>query len=184
MSVVPHIPRLTTKRLIMRGHVAKDLDDSAAMWADPAVVALISGTPSTRTETWARLLTYAGLWQHLGYGYWAVTDRVTGAFLGEVGFADFKRDITPSTADSPEIGWAFRTDAQGRGLAVEAVTAALAWADQSLRDNATLCIINPLNDRSLRLASKVGYADAIVGRLGDAEVQILRRMGREAHGAA
>ena len=60
----------------------------------------------------------------LDYGFWVVTDKVSGAFLGEVGFADFKRDLTPPLG-VPEIGWALMPHAHGKGLATEAVQAAL-----------------------------------------------------------
>ena len=83
---------------MLRGHTAADLDAIAAMWADPEVTRHITGVPSTREESWARLLRYAGLWPLLGFGYWLVEDRATGRFLGEVGFANFQRDIEPVLA--------------------------------------------------------------------------------------
>lgn len=169
------VPDLKTARLLLRGHRHADHEDSANMWADPAVVEHISGTPSTRAQSWARLLTYAGLWHHLGYGYWAVTDRDSGGFLGEVGFANFKRDVTPALGDAPEIGWAFNTHAQGRGLAQEAVSTILGWADTTLNAPETVCMINPGHDRSLRLADKVGYRDPSSARFGEDEVLVLRR---------
>lgn len=169
------VPELMTDRLVLRGHRRTDYERSANMWADPAVVEYISGTPSTRAQSWARLLTYAGLWHHLGYGYWAVSDRDSGDFLGEVGLADFKRDVTPALGDTPEIGWAFSPCAQGRGLALEAVSAVLEWADAALTAPETVCMIDPGHERSLRLADKVGYGDAVSAMLGDAEVLVLRR---------
>jgi RimJ/RimL family protein N-acetyltransferase len=80
----------------MRRHAITDLDASAALWSDPETVRYISGKPSTRSESWSRLLRYIGHWQALSYGYWVVEDRTTGQFLGEVGLADYKRDMTPS----------------------------------------------------------------------------------------
>ena len=41
--------------------------------------------------------------------------------MGEVGFADMKREITPSLEGMPEIGWALMPVAQGKGIASEAV---------------------------------------------------------------
>ena len=37
-----------------------------------------------------------GLWSLLGFGYWAIEEKAAGGFVGELGFADFKRDIEPS----------------------------------------------------------------------------------------
>jgi len=76
------VPRLETERLILRGHDVADFESSAAMWADPEVVARISGMPSTAAESWSRLLRYIGHWQALGYRYWVLESKVDGAFVG------------------------------------------------------------------------------------------------------
>jgi GNAT superfamily N-acetyltransferase len=54
-------------------------------------------------------------------------DRETGRFVGEVGFADFRRAITPALGDRPEAGWILSPSAHGRGFAREAMDAALGW---------------------------------------------------------
>ena len=153
------VPVLTTPRLRLRGHVAADLDATAAMWADERVVRSITGHPSSREEAWARLLRYAGLWTVLGFGYWLVEDREGGAFVGEVGVADFKRAVQPSLDGTPEIGWALMPWAQGRGLATEAVGAAVSWGDRHLGARATACMIDPDNAASIRVAAKCGYRE-------------------------
>ncbi len=63
------------------------------MWADPEVTRYIGGKPLTEEESWARLLRYVGHWSLLGFGYWVVEEKTTGNFIGEVGFADYKRDL-------------------------------------------------------------------------------------------
>ncbi|MEM1046608.1 MAG: GNAT family N-acetyltransferase [Pseudomonadota bacterium] len=151
-------PVLTTERLVLRGHRVEDFEESAALWADPVVVHYISGRPSSAEETWSRLLRYVGHWHLLGFGYWVATDRQTGAFIGEVGFADYKRDITPDLAGRPEAGWVLRTSAHGRGLATEAVRAMLEWADAVLKAPASVAIFNPEHSASIRVAEKVGYS--------------------------
>lgn len=153
-------PVLTTARLIMRGHALADLAGSAAMWADPAVVRHITGKPSTPEESWSRLLRYGGLWTLLGFGYWLVEERGSGAFVGEVGFGDFRRDLEPSFDGAPEAGWVLAAGAQRRGYATEALQAALRWADVHLGDRRrTVCMVAPDNDLSLRLARRCGYAE-------------------------
>ena len=130
------------------------------MWADPEVTRYIGGRPFTEEEVWARLLRYAGLWSLLGYGYWVVRQRDTGRFVGEVGLADFHRDISPSFEGTPEVGWALATWAKGQGFATEAVLAALAWSDTQLRAPRTVCIISPSNTASMRVAEKCGFREA------------------------
>src|SRR5262245_34593015 len=86
---------LETERLRLRGHHPGDFDALAAIWADPRVVRYISGTPSSASDSWARLLRYAGHWSLLGYGFWAIEEKTSGRFVGDVGFADFKRELEP-----------------------------------------------------------------------------------------
>ncbi|RYE86364.1 MAG: GNAT family N-acetyltransferase, partial [Hyphomicrobiales bacterium] len=114
--------RIETERLILAPHTRGDLEPLAAMWADPDTVRFIGGKPSTRQESWMRLLRYAGLWSILGYGYWAIHDKASGRFAGELGFADFGRDMTPSIAGIPEAGWVLAPWARSRGYASEALT--------------------------------------------------------------
>jgi RimJ/RimL family protein N-acetyltransferase len=158
-------PVLRTERLCLRPHRPSDFEASYELWSDPITTTFIGGRPSTREESWARILRYMGLWPALGYGYWVVSCGRTGGFLGEVGFADFRRDMVPPLT-SPEAGWAIAPGAHGHGYATEALLAALGWADRSLGVSQTACIINGENAASLRVADKVGYH-----RVGSAEYQ-------------
>ncbi|WP_420409106.1 GNAT family N-acetyltransferase [Hoeflea sp.] len=164
---------ILTARTRMRRHTIADFDESAALWGDPDIVRHISGKPSTRSETWSRLLRYIGHWEALSFGYWVVEDRVTGRFLGEVGLADYKRDITPSLDPWPEIGWVIATHAQGRGLATETVAAALDWSDRWLKAERTVCIIAPDHLASIRVGRKNGFAERGYGRMGSDSSPVL-----------
>ena len=151
------IPVIETARLRLRAHRREDLPDCVAMWADPNVVRLITGKPSTEQQTWARLLTYLGHWETMGFGYWLAQERESGAFVGEVGLADFKRDVAPWMRGLPDIGFALASRFHGRGFATEAAQSVLAWADANLEFDRTLCVIDPANAASLRVAEKCGY---------------------------
>jgi len=138
-----------------------DFVHSAAMWADPEVTRYIGGKPLTEEEAWARLLRYVGHWSLLGFGYWAIEEKATGNFAGEIGFADHKRDL-PSLKGIPEIGWVIASQAQGRGYATEGVRAAVAWGDIHFRSAPTACIIHPENLPSIRVAGKCGYRESVL----------------------
>jgi RimJ/RimL family protein N-acetyltransferase len=152
-----NVPVIETARLRLRGHRADDFVASAAMWAEPEVTRFIGGRPFTEEETWARLLRYVGHWNLLGFGYWIVEEKATGAFVGEVGFADYKRDIDPPLDGIPEVGWALASAAQGKGYATEAVKAVLGWGDAHFGAVKTVCMIGPQNKTSIRVAEKCGY---------------------------
>lgn len=153
------VPVLESERLIFRGHRVDDFPDCAAMWADPLVTRHIGGCPFSAEETWTKVLRYVGHWQLLGFGYWVMREKVSGRFVGEAGFADFRRQIEPSFQGAPEMGWALTASAQGKGLATEAVRAALDWGRTHLRSDRTACMIDPDNLASIRVAQKCGFRE-------------------------
>ncbi len=154
---LPEAPELLTERTRLRGHRVSDFDALARMWSNEDVVRYISGKPSTRQESWARLLRYVGHWHLLGFGYWAIEDRHTGEYLGELGFADFKREMTPSLDGVPEAGWLLAPEAQGQGIATEALAAVLRWADGNFVSDRIAAIVDPVHKRSIRLAERCGF---------------------------
>lgn len=150
---------IETQRLRLRRHRIDDFGDCAAMWADPIVTRYIGGKPSSEEEVWARLLRYVGHWEWMGFGYWVIEEKDTGDFLGELGFADYKRDIEPSLKGVPELGWALASKVHGKGYATEAVRAAAAWGDAHFERVRTVCLIHPENLASIRVAEKCGYQE-------------------------
>jgi RimJ/RimL family protein N-acetyltransferase len=128
------------------------------MWADPIVTRHIGGVAFTAEQTWHKLLRYAGLWSLLGFGYWCVVDRASGRFVGEVGFADFHRDIDPPFGDAPEAGWVLAPWAHRKGFATEALGAAIRWLDENRAPKRSVCLIDAENVASIRVAEKCGYA--------------------------
>ncbi len=158
-------PIIETARLRLRGHRYGDLQACTAMWADPIVTQYIGGKPSTETQTWARLQAYVGHWAMLGFGYWLIETKDGHEFVGEVGLADFKRDIAASMKRDPEIGYALASAFHGQGIATESVRAVLSWADENLPTSRTVCLINPQNVASQKVAEKCGYRGIRGGEL-------------------
>jgi RimJ/RimL family protein N-acetyltransferase len=163
IKCVMDIPIIETDRLIMRGHKMDDFTASATMWAQPEVVRYISGKPSTREESFARLLRYAGHWQLRGYGYWLVEEKTGGAFVGEVGFGDFMREMTPSIEGMMEAGWVLSPDQHGKGYATEAVKAAIGWARTFFPTLPITCILDQVNKPSFHVAEKCGFKQRLMG---------------------
>ena len=150
-------PMLETERLCLRAHRADDHADCMAIWSDPRVTRYIGGNPSSGEEVWKRVLRYAGLWSLLGYGFWAVEEKATGRYVGDIGCADFKRDMTPALDGMLEWGWAFAAQAHGKGYATEALLASMDWAQANLDQQRMVCIIAPDNLASIRVAEKAGF---------------------------
>lgn len=152
-----HRPKITTDRLTLRPHTIDDLDAVFELATDPAVLRFIRGLPTSREEAWHRLLRYAGHWSLLGFGMFAVFERSSEAFIGEVGLADFQRGLGPDFDGIPEAAWLFTGASHGQGFALEAMRALLDWFDGERLECRCVCIIDIENNGSIRLGSKLGF---------------------------
>ncbi|MBP2446497.1 GNAT family N-acetyltransferase [Rhizobium leguminosarum] len=153
------IPTLETERLTLRPHRLDDLEMHAALWADEDVVRFISGVPSTREQSWSRMLRIAGMWHHMGFGFLAIEEKASGRFIGEAGFMESRREMTPSIEGTMEVGWALTPSTHGRGYATEALTALIGWGQAHFPGKPMSCIISPENQASLRVAAKLGFRE-------------------------
>ena len=175
MSSSP-VPVLESARLRLRAHTSQDLAKSVSLWTDPGVYRFIGNETSSESHCWWRMLSYAGLWSLLGYGYWLVEEKVSGAFVGELGFADFCREISPPLRGVPEAGWALVPSMHGKGYASEALALALHWLDQQPFGQRSVCMIDPDNLASRRVAEKSAYRVFTRTRFRDAEIDLFERL--------
>jgi len=171
------VPVIETARLRLRAFEASDLEIQTAIMQDADVVRHL-GPPHPREDTWRRILTARALWEMIGYGYWAVERLEDGKLIGQVGFADFKRGMTPSIEGLPEMGWIFASEVHGQGYASEAVTAGLEWADETLKGQEFVAIINPDNQPSIRLAERSGFTVREDATYKNEPILLLRRPAR------
>ena len=168
-------PRIETARLVLRTSTLDDLGAHAAMLGDPRVMHHLTGAGIAREDAWRRLIQGPGLWAMLGYGYWAVERRSDGRYIGQLGFADFKREMVPSIEGLPEMGWLFAAEAHGQGYASEGVEAALRWADEALKASEIVAIISPQNAPSIRLAGRAGFVRGEETTYKDGPTIVFRR---------
>ncbi len=152
-------PVLDTPHLRLRGHRLDDFPACRDMWADPRVTRFIGGRPLTQEEAWLKFQRNAGHWPLLGFGFWVVEEKSTGAFAGEVGVSHFFRETQPPVENLREAGWIVSPSMHGKGYATEAVRAVLGWTDARLSDPRTICLIHPENIPSLRVAEKCGFRE-------------------------
>lgn len=153
------IPTLETERLLLRGHRLDDFETYRALWSDADVVRYITGSPMSREQVWGRLMRIAGMWHHMGFGFFAIEEKATGRFIGEAGFHDLHREMTPSIEGTLETGWALMRDCHGKGYATELLQALLAWGEENFPEKRMTCIISPENTASIRLAGKMGFRE-------------------------
>ncbi|WP_299048261.1 GNAT family N-acetyltransferase [uncultured Tateyamaria sp.] len=142
------IPTVTTDRLILRGARRDDFDAFADMLAADRTAYM--GGPFDRAAAWRLFAMNLASWPLDGFGAWMITDRTTGAFLGDVGITH------PIRFPEPELGWTLTGDAEGQGYATEAASAALDWYWTNTDADTVVSYITPGNTRSEALASKLG----------------------------
>jgi ribosomal-protein-alanine N-acetyltransferase len=144
---------LDTPRLRLRRLVREDLDALAALYADPETRRYFPDGTRTREETREELEWFLhGHPRHPELGLWATIEKAGGAFLGRCG-------LLPWTIDGRlEVELAFLIDKArwGEGFATEAAGAIVAHAARVLRLARLICLIDPDNAASIRVAQKVG----------------------------
>jgi RimJ/RimL family protein N-acetyltransferase len=147
---------LQSERLLLRAFSDADLDAYAAMCADAEVMRYLSVTGAllSREDAWRQMALFAGHWTLRGFGMWAVEERVSGQFVGRVGLHQ------PEGWPDRELGWSLARPAWGRGYATEAARAAADYAFRTLRWPHLIHLILPGNDRSIRVAERLGARPA------------------------
>jgi RimJ/RimL family protein N-acetyltransferase len=144
---------LETERLRLREFTPADLEELAAMVADPEQMTFYP-RPKTREEAAAWIERNLALYRGLGYGAWAVElidrERALAGYCGirPLELDDGTREI--------EIGWHVHKRHWGEGIATEAAAAVheLAFERHGLRR--LVAIIPPEHTASRRVAEKIG----------------------------
>lgn len=141
-------PRLETKRLALRAFAPGDFEAFSGFYASEA--SRFVGGPEDHIATWRRMASYAGCWMLRGYGKFVVEEKASGHAVGIVG------PWYPEGWPEPEIGWTILPEFEGRGYATEAAGRALLCAYDELGWTTAMSAIFPGNDRSFRLAERLG----------------------------
>jgi len=152
------VEELLTPRLRLRRWRAEDEAAMVAINSDPAVTEFLNRSMDA-AETAAFLRRTQEHWDEHGFGHWAVEARegqLAGRLIGFVGVAYPK--YLPEVADRPELGWRLASPSWGHGYATEAALAARDDAFSRLGLPALISIIHPENERSRRVATKLGMS--------------------------
>ncbi len=157
---------LDTDRLKLRMWRESDLDDYAAICADPIVMRYLGGNVLTRDEAWRSMAFFIGHWQLRGYGHWAVEEKATGRMIGRIGF------LNPEGWPGFEIGWTLARHAWGKGYATEGGRRALQYAFKELDRPHVISLIHPENTPSMKVAERLGEKREGAARIFERDVLV------------
>lgn len=152
--MTPHLadtPVLTTKRLTLRAPRMEDYPAWEAFFASDR--ARFIGGPGPVRTAWRSFAHVVGMWALRGFGSFIFTEKGSETPLGMSG------PWYPVGWPEPEIGWTvWSAEAEGRGFAFEAATAARDFARRTLGWSRPVSYIDPGNARSVALALRLGCA--------------------------
>lgn len=144
--IIPPSPRL-----LLRAFTLDDVENLLACFGDPEVMRHYPATYDRgQTEDFVRR--QLERYRTKGYGVWAVELRDTGTFIGAVG-------ITPREIEGREeleIGFMLLKSFWSKGYATEAARACCEHAFSVLGLERVICLIDPANHPSQRVAERVG----------------------------
>ena len=140
---------IETERLRLRMLRDSDLDNLAALFADPDVMRYVgNGQPADRAEAKKALDSIVAHWERHGFGRWAVEDKQTNEFVGYGGLR--------SLFGTPEVVYHFAKRHWGKGFATEMGRACLEFGFHEKGFDRVVAIAKPLNAASIHVMQKLG----------------------------
>lgn len=142
---------IETERLILRMFRESDFEDYWQIFSEPEVTHFIGNAKAmTKSQAWMSMATIFGHWQLRGYGILAVEERASKLVVGRIGF------LNPEGWPGFELGWILNRNYWGKGYATEGAKALLDYGFQELKRDRIVSLIHPGNNRSIRVAEKLG----------------------------
>lgn len=149
---------LTTERLTLVPHRPEHFDAYAEFWSKDPGHFLRSLAPMHPADAWTRLLRHYGHWTAFDWGPFLCFDR-DGKLVAEAGYADFRRGVGAHFDGAPEGMWKVDLAEQGKGYATEIMAAITQWFDAAQSPPRTVCMIDPANEASIRVANRLGFVE-------------------------
>lgn len=166
---------LTTGRLTLVPHRPEHFDAYAEFWSKDPGHFLRSLAPMHPADAWTRLLRHFGQWTAFGWGPF-LCFNAEGNLVAEAGYADFRRGVGAHFDGVPEGMWKVDLAAQGNGYATEVMAAITAWFDTTHNTPRTVCMIEPANEPSIRVATRLGFREFDRASYRDAPVNLYERL--------
>lgn len=155
---------LETERLFLRAFTPDDLEHLVELDSDPAVMRYLNGgVPTPRAVIEREILPrfIAASQASDGYGVWAASERVTGAFVGWFAF----RPAEDGASGEFALGYRLRRAVWGRGYATEGARALIRQGFTQLGARRIVATTYQDNRASRRVMEKAGLTLARAFRM-------------------
>ena len=144
---------LETERLILRRLLPGDLDRLFALYSDQEIRRYFPEGTLTYEETREELEWFLnGHPDHPELGLWATIHKATDQFIGRCGLLPWTIEGRPEV----EVAYLLAKEYWGQGLGTEAARAILHYGFEQLRLSRLICLIDPENQASRKVATKIG----------------------------
>lgn len=155
---------IETERLLLRPPAPGDATAVAETIADPEVMRFIGlGETGDLDDAVEQVEKMRRAWSEDGFGRFIVIRKADRSPLGRVGLLAWDPEAWRSGIRAEigeraeiELGWTLARRAWGHGYATEAAAAVRDWALREVRPPRLISLIHPENERSLKVARKLG----------------------------
>jgi RimJ/RimL family protein N-acetyltransferase len=164
------IPTLIGERFKLRTFRESDVPALTALHSDPEVTRFIrpGGQVETKpAQAWDYMAVQMGHWLLKGYGKWVLADLETDELIGRVGYYN-----APYDWPGLELGWTMARSVWGKGLATKSARLALDWGFENIAADEIISAIIEGNERSVRVAERLGMRFARTAVLHGANANI------------
>ncbi len=144
---------LETDRLLLRHLSMDDLDALFTLYRDPEVRRFFPEGILSYEKTKEELEWIIGVYYAQdGFGLWATVYKETGTFIGRCGLLPW----TIEGRSDVEVAYLLAQAYWGQGLGTEAAQAILEYGFRHLPVVRLICLIDPENRASVKVARKIG----------------------------
>jgi RimJ/RimL family protein N-acetyltransferase len=167
---------IQTNRLVFRKFSQADIESLFFLLSDPIVMKYCSGTLNIiGTQKWLDLVIES--YKKYGYDYWAVYERNTDDFLGQIGILNQEIDGKQEECLAFMIGQKY----WNKGYATEGSIACINYAFKSLKLEKLIATVNPENLQSICVLRKIGMKYICEANYANEKVHIYSINKRECH---
>ena len=169
---------LETPRLVLRCLTPDDLDALYALYADPEVRRYFPEGTLTYAQTKEELDWFIDVYYaRYGFGLWATIHKASGEFIGRCGLIPW----TIEGQKEVEVAYLLAKEYWGQGLGTEVAGAILHYAQEQLHLPRLICLVDPGNLASRRVAEKIGFTLERELLEPDGEVSLIYSTGSPAN---